>query len=321
MEKCVIFTKKIFRQLAKELLPGVVYRLIRYICFWRGKYFYDRELSRRKNLSIFDVDELTRDMDLVTREYGYNAFYGLNIIINKAIGSRGRVIGSIEHGVSYTGQIDNMTRRADIIYVMSAERKRFIESALWGVEKCIAVGPYIKYADAILSEEELSVKRKQFGKTLLVLPAHSTHSVNCQFDIMAFIEEIERVRRCHNYDMVLVCMYWKDYLNGMAKLFENKNWLLCCAGHIYDSKFLDRLRTIIELSDLAMSNTFGTNIGYCVTLGKPYYLFNQEIEYGQEDFHNNYYNEILRAAIQCFGEYKEYISEADKAFVERYWGK
>lgn len=303
--------------LLKELLPMAVIRLIRYIRFCAKKFFYDKEIVRRKKFSIFDVDKITQDMDLVTEEYGYNAFYGLNVIINKAIASKGRIIGAIEHGVFFTGIIDDMSQRADIIYTMSDERKMFIESVMYK-KKCIAVGPYIKYADPVISEQDLADKRKQFGKTLLVFPAHSVHSMNVSFDIEAFIEEIDRIRKCYDYSTVLVCTYWKDYICGLARKFEEKKWIICSAGHIYDNNFMNRLRTIIELSDLTMSNALGTNIGYGIALGKPHYLFYQAIE---GVVYNSYYEEVLEAAIKCFGKYKEYVSDADKAFVEKYWGK
>lgn len=69
-------------------------------------------------------------MDLVTREYGYNAFYGLNNIVNKTMGTKGVVRGHIEHGIGYSGVIDIHSTRADVIYTASTTRKDFIESVL-----------------------------------------------------------------------------------------------------------------------------------------------------------------------------------------------
>lgn len=311
------------KNFVKLFMPLLLIQLIKKVMFFFRKKGYDIEIKRRLNCSIFDIDVLTKDMDLVTVEYGFNSFYGLNEIINSAIGNTGIVDGAIEHGISYTGKIDSYSVGNNVVYTMSDSRKNFIESVLYG-KKCIAVGPYIKYANSLLSKDEIMAQKTFLGKTLLLFPAHSTHHVNASFNVDVFIKEVERVRKKYNYDTVLVCIYWKDHLRGLSQKYEAKNYLICTAGHIYDSNFMNRLRSIIELSDVAMSNDFGTNIGYCITLGKPYYLYYVETRYEEHQVKcdvNNYYEGLLDTAIKNFGEYKEYISEENKKFIEQYWGK
>lgn len=46
------------------------------------------------------------------------------------------------------------------------------------------------------------------------------------------------------------------------------------AGHQLDINFLNRLKTIILLSDYTCSNSIGTHTGYCVYLGKPHLVIN-----------------------------------------------
>lgn len=311
--------KKIF----ELFMPLLLVKLVKKFMFFLRQKSYDAEIKRRLHCSIFDVDVLAKDMNLVTLEYGFNSFYGLSKIINRAIGNTGVVDGAIEHGISCAGKIDSYSVGKDVVYTMSESRKNFIESVLYG-KKCVAVGPYIKYANSILSKDEIIAQKKKLGKTLLLFPAHSTHHVNASFNVDVFIEEVERVRKKYNYDTVLVCIYWKDHLRGLSQKYAAKKYLLCTAGHIYDSHFMNRLRTIIELSDVAMSNDIGTNMGYCITLGKPYYLYYVETRYEEHQVKydiNNYYEGLLDAAIKNFGEYKEYISEENKKFIEQYWGK
>ena len=42
-----------------------------------------------------------------------------------------------------------------------------------------------------------------------------------------------------------------------------------------DCLFLSRLRSLISISDLTMSNSVGTHVGYCVYMGKPHYVYGQ----------------------------------------------
>lgn len=267
-------------------------------------------------------------MDLVTREYGYNAFYGLNNIVNKAMGTKGVVRGHIEHGIGYSGVIDINSTRADVIYTASTTRKDFIESVLES-NKVIAIGNYIKYASSIMTNEEIESYRKSFGKTLLVFPSHSTHHVITSFDEDALIAEIEKIRKEHCFYTVLVCEYWKNYLLGDAAPFEKKGYKICSAGHIYDPNFLSRLKAIISLADVTMGNSFGTHIGYCLGLGKPFYLYHVDVsvayfdgigEFSRNRIAQERFKKLQKETANILGTYREYITPEAEDYCEKYWG-
>lgn len=320
-QKIKIFLKRLFPPIILEMLSYLQYRI--------NKCQYDRIIKKRKSMSIFDVENISMDFDLVTREYGYNAFYGLNYVVNKALGTTGIVDGHIEHGVSYTGEIDGPSQKADIIITMSEERKEFLSSVLSG-KKIIAIGPYIKYVNGIMSDSELKKYKKTLGKVLVVFPSHSTSHIIEQFNEKRFIQEIENIRNIHQFNTVLVCIYWKDYLVTHAKIYKEQGYKICCAGHIFDPLFLRRLKSIIELSDITMGNSFGTNIGYSVCLSRPFYLFCVKSKTVKFDGVGEYttspialkrYEDLLKEAEDIFGQYKEYISNRDIEFVKKYWGK
>ena len=52
-----------------------------------------------------------------------------------------------------------------------------------------------------------------------------------------------------------------------------------CNGHIFDSNFLCRQKTLFELADATISNGVGSHIGYSVFMGKPHWLIDDEYEY------------------------------------------
>lgn len=200
------------------------------------------------------------------------------------------------------------------------------------MEKIIVAGIYIHYAESLLTEKELSDIKSHFRKTLLIMPGHTTVSVDTKYNIDSFIDDIEVTKAKHNFDTVLVCIYWTDYQKGRAQKFIDKGYKLCSAGHIYDRYFLNRLRSIISLADVVMSNLIGTNLGYSIALNKPYYLkLSEKVEWGYTDEWgaNSLKNtsiidvdaEYNKKAAEYFGEYREDITEEQRAFVEKYWGK
>ena len=97
---------------------------------------------------------------------------------------------------------------------------------------------------------------------------------------------------------------------------------------MFDKNFLRRLKSIILLADVAIGNDIGTHLGYCIAVGRPYYLYLKLPDYVDFDnngdfleFNNDFFKQLLNRGVECFGCYKEYISDDDIKFVEEYWGK
>jgi len=164
-----------------------------------------------------------------------------------------------------------------------AHRVGFVPSE-WRVEvlmpqldiRLFAIGPYIHYARPIWSAAEIERERAKLGRTLLVFPTHSTHWIDMDYDVDAFIERVRAV--ASGFDSVLVCLYWKDVLRGVGKRYSERGLPCITAGHIFDPLFLPRLRTAIELSDATFSNELGTQLGYSVCLGRPHQLLRSEVK-------------------------------------------
>ena len=62
--------------------------------------------------------------------------------------------------------------------------------------------------------------------------------------------------------------------NGSHKNYEKAGFKIVCSGYRDDIFFLGRLRSLIAISDLTVSNAIGTHVPYCLTLEKPHILIN-----------------------------------------------
>lgn len=309
----------------KPWIPNRLIKHIKDIVFHVRLFLYNREVERRKKYSVFDYKQLAEDMPLITREFGHNAFYGLADIIKSAIHlpHDKPFDGVIEHGL-YIPQDDipEMLDKKNEIYVVGRVRQEFLQRT-FPEKKIHSIGPYIQYVDSFHSETWIQSQKKKLGKTLVVFPSHSTHYFIMDFDVNFLVDEIEKIRLQHEFQSVLICLYWKDILLHMDERFSGRGYKFVTAGHIYDPYFLSRLKSIFFLADVAMGNALGTNIGYSIACGVPYYLYSIAVGYTGDNFDELYDTQLdlWREAAAYFSIYQEDISPEAAAFVEKYWGE
>jgi hypothetical protein len=129
--------------------------------------------------------------------------------------------------------------------------------------------------------------------------------------------------RKYEYDTVRACLYWKNI--DLAREYQKFGIEVVTAGHAFDPLFLPRLRSLIELSDLTVSNCVGTHLGYSVSLGKPHLLVNQDIE--RVDSKNEYYKGFVEDYLKeieklnsAFGKYSESVTIDQRKILSYYAG-
>ena len=127
----------------------------------------------------------------------------------------------------------------------------------------VPIGPWVAYAQPLLSPGEIQQLRDQLGSTLLVVLAHSWDEVERKSDMAACIDAVAATARAGGYSSVIWLRHWKD---PVLKELPSK-WIVACNGHRSNPWFLDAMRTLLELSDGLVSNAFGTHLGYGVALG------------------------------------------------------
>lgn len=299
---------------------------------------YKSEIGKRKNLSIFEYKELSKTMKLYSKTiYSENFFYGNYFTIRKALKNRMKGVFFIEHGIYFGNYVPQYEFNIKAVTIVTFGKHR-LKPITQEFNKClhagdkiniITIGPYIHYAEGLMSAEQKSAIKKQYGTIMLVFPSHSLDGITVKHDVNTFLEEIEKISI--SYDSVFICMYWKDIQDGKHEAYLKKGYTVVTAGHINDSSFLSRLKDIIDLSDMTVSNSIGTHIGYCVNREKPHYLYYQKQEYEGEKLetqmkhrssneHQQALKEETDEIIDAFSTLNNQIIQNQKMIVEKYWG-
>ncbi|AWW32229.1 hypothetical protein DN752_19950 [Echinicola strongylocentroti] len=290
-----------------------------------------KEIERRKHTPLFNYKELARPLNLYpyfnikdNNLYGIGKVFqeaGLELDIDNCLIEHGLILGDLVQKHNHASYVPKIVTFSE--YRRHKLRKKLIQ------KEVSCVGPYIKYANTILKEEDIAALRNSLGKTLVVFPSHSNDVTIVDFNSNDFIKKICEI--AVDYDSVIICMYWKDIELGRAEEYIKKGFKVTCAGHIYDRYFLDRLKTIILLSDFTMSNNVGTHIGYCICLGKGHFLFRQNLavdhglnlnEANQRDKTDwDTYNFDVEIISKCFiNNFNVNPSLEQIEIVSKYWG-
>lgn len=253
-----------------------------------------KDYNRKEN-GIFEYDNLSPPLKNYTFQiYNGNNTFGILKILEKYCGKRSLKNIAIEHGF-YLGDFyyEREIQYPNII-TMSKNRREILKKKNRELN-VIEIGPYIHYAKSYYSEEEMKKLKAKYGKILLAFPTHSLDSLNIQGD--SFIEKIEELKK--DYDTIFVCLFYVDIQNGQYQKYLKKGYKIVTAGHRYDINFLERLRSIIELSDYTISNSFGTHVIYCTHLNRLHSIFEESLIYkGNSDFSSKEIKEVLKEALR-----------------------
>jgi hypothetical protein len=286
-----------------------------------------------KKCAFTNLKVLSHDIpDLITPElYMPNDFYHHALNLKKFVGldRKYQLKCTIEHGAGLMSDYWECDINNELpgIICMSEVRKRILENGAKDKE-IFTIGPYIAYVDSFLSEDQINNERKRLGKNILFFPVHSTHHVLVNYNVEETCKKLKYLAR--NFDSIRICLYWKDILLGYHIKYQTLGFECVCAGHIYDEYFLPRLRSLIAIADMTISNGIGTYIGYSIYMNRPHCLFDDGYSFftndliGQEDI-NNIQNSILGKEItpilyECFADNKESITTDQYQLVDSYWG-
>lgn len=299
-----------------ERIKGIVYipEDLKHMRQAQSASIYDYQITAQKYNNIYTSEILYYN------DFYYNAYH-----IKKYCGLPAMCFlkTSIEHGVRFDKdgvwqpEIDHIFKN---VMTFGAYRKEILEKLT--DKNIIEIGPYIAYAKPSYSDLQIANIRKKNGRTLTVFPSHSTTHVDMQFDINQLIKEIKRVGK--QFDNIQVCLYWKDIILGKHKQYEAEGLTVVCAGHLYDREFLPRLKSILLLSDMIMSNDLGTYIGHAIYLGIPCYLYQMQCIANSEDLmaKSEYDNksEVCQKIFDAFNYIPQEISAQQYEIANYVWG-
>jgi hypothetical protein len=162
---------------------------------------------------------------------------------------------------------------------------------------------------------------------LLVFPTHASPEVSIKYNHEEFIDEVKEIAQ--DYDTVFISLFWLDILKNMHLQYEKLGFTVVSAGTRNDPRFLRRLKDLIDISAMTMSNDIGTHIGYCISLNKPHYYYYQDIN--KIVIQKNFcFDDEVRISIiekekklfsEIFNSKERIITNEQRKIVEHYWGK
>ena len=306
--------------------------LLIYNSFYRliNKRKFYREIKLRENISIFDYKGLSKQIPYFPIEKIKDAnFYGHLHSLKKYAGVD-KITHSIEHGLYLGNYVPYATflKTTKSIITFSENRKKHLRNA--NIKKpIITIGPYIHYAEPLLSDKDFNEIKKSIGRTFLLFPTHSIKNIDVEIEIEDLISKVKKTAK--DFDTIMVCFYYKDILNDIfPEYFMKAGFKIVTAGNIYDINFLSRLKSIIQLSDFTASNNVGTHTGYCIYLNKPHFIFKQNINYKKENSLStiNYRNskqlesmeEEKNDILKEFTYFSHEITDNQRKIIDKYWG-
>lgn len=188
------------------------------------------------------------------------------------------------------------------------------------------VGPYILYAHHVYPLEQMKQIKKEYGKTVLLFPGHSFEGTEVEYNKKSFVEQIIG-EFSDSYDTILVSVYWNDVDDPIYDVFRKAGARLVSAGFRGDQNFIHRLRTLIEISDLVVSNLVGSYVGFSQALGKPLYMMSDRAKYTGDEYNlsgkskDNYQNTIndIFWAFSSMNPNEEQIRKQHELY-EYFWG-
>lgn len=275
------------------------------------------EIREFRRLCDTGIDFSTKNANLANcRIYGIWSSLFPEISEKKAI-----FTPSIEHGlILHSGIYSDIlyTARATSI-TMGPFRKKIIQE-----KKKIPVfcsGPYIQYAKPFYSNIELAEKKKKLGRTLLVFPGHSTDASIVSTNAARYVKLIEKYAK--DFDSVIVNSFWWNINDCLISEFERAGFIIATAGFRESKTFLSKLRSLFEISDLVLGDSFGTHIGYSLQMQKPFHYYDigtrEELFLSNERNDKTYRQTLINSILDCFAR-PEDISQKQMEIGKFYWG-
>lgn len=309
------------RDYAREMLHAVYQNPV-------SRFVFEREILSKSNLPVTSIHKLVDNISIfapfTTELFRHNDYYGHAAIIKKflKIPKNYQFKFALDHGIvfsKYTNQVG--TDPALPCAVTFGKYQQMILKVYKPNVYCI--GPYIHYAKNLLSDEQIFNVKRKMGPTLLVFPSHSTPSDTVDYDYAGLVRKIKAAGK--NFKTIRVCVYWSDVLRGADKVYTDAGFQCVTAGHVYDPNFLPRLKSIISLTDHAMGNGVGSNVGYCIYLNKPYQVMWQEeklsgLKNAVKIIEDETTSGGFREVAETLSKFTDRITPKQRKIIGYYWG-
>ena len=248
--------------------------------------------TERECLKFTDVEKLSQDLNTDYNEliYGESGLsrYSMNRILKNYAGMEKnfKIHAFFEHGIVIIDLVDEAFRVHEYLPSIVPSQYRYnILKKQPNFKGAYTIGQFIHYANSLLTKDQIAEEKERLGKNLLVFPSHSIAGMIKQFDYEGFCNQIKEVAK--DYDSVRICTYYMDVRLKHHLPYEREGFEIVTAGHFNDYNFLPRLKSIIQTSDMTMSNDIGSHLGYCIYLNKPHFLASSDVKFSNQKEHNH----------------------------------
>lgn len=297
-------------------------------------YAYTLALARRHTTEVQDLNKMAEDIPIdwinaISMEYAETNFYGDFSTLLSYCGLDFLKIPpinfSIQHGYVFDISTWDKNKLNSINFVWSdAVKKLYLENGA-SSNNIFAIGAPFFYSRPILNEQSIENEKRRLGKNLLAFPLHSTHFMDTNYNPNRFISVLKDLKK--QFDSIRICLYWKDVIRGMDKIYKENGFECVCCGHIFDMNFLRRQKTLFAIADATISNGVGSHIGYSVFMGKGHWLIPDEHEYvdlkyrdGEEHTKNQTKKNYMKVQDSFLDNDKFVISTEQRSIVDKFWG-
>lgn len=316
-------------QLSRRLLKNELLRKRCVVALNNGVALKNKLLKRGSSSRFVNLEgnETFENTFFINENYRANGFYGTAGILRTYSGYEKKLPVCIEHGLylgDYVNKVEGNDSGLSGIVTFGPDRRRALE--LSGARNILEIGPYIQYAQSDIHFKNEVSSYLNVGKTLLLMPGHSTDSIGTEYDYDDLISHIDGLVQEYGFSNVIINLYFRDCNSRAVEAYRKAGYLVTCCGHMNDPKFLSRQRALIELSDVAASNSFGTYIGYCISLGVPFWSINSGVSrQGKTENDASFtmiksVESIMLEIMKRFPAGMEAIGNGQRLVCEQYWG-
>lgn len=261
--------------LAKKIIKKLLYTVNKNPI---SKFLYKKEIYNRSKLALSDIIPLSRNINMFTafteEIHPVNDWYGHARSFKNYMGLPQNYQFKFvnEHGVFLTEQVAETELETDLpsFVTYSSYRVNVLKKYK---EHVFKIGPFIHYSPHFYSKEKIEAEKKRLGKNILIFHGHSLKSLIQNYNNNWFMKKVKKIAK--DFDTIRVCMYWIDIQLGLHKYYQDLGLECVTAGHILDPFFIPRLKSMLEIADLTISNDAGTHVGYSIYMNKPHIILHK----------------------------------------------
>jgi hypothetical protein len=319
----VILIRKLKNIIVEQLRSSLLFQSL-------SREIYTNQIKNGGRIPLEDIRRLSRPIHplwIIALDKHYpNISYNHANIIKKFAGFKEnyQLKAVVEHGIYFNSDfVEEIDIQSSLPAIITLSQYRKMALKRKTSKKIFTIGPYIHYASHHLNEIKLQTENRRLKKCLLAFPTHSTLLVNVEYDIKKYCQKLKQLGQ--NFNTVRVCLYWKDINLGVDRFYKKYGFECVTAGHMFDPLFLPRLKSIIETATITTSNAVGTQIGYCLYMRKPHYLYKQRYKVigNKQQIINNditILNEEVYQLERIFSKFSDKITREQNKLASYYWG-